>query len=41
MKGRCNIDDLFKNTTLNNTYLNVCAPMVRYSKAQFRNLVRK
>ncbi|XP_075229373.1 dihydrouridine synthase 4 isoform X2 [Lycorma delicatula] len=37
MKNHCDINDLFTNETL----VKVAAPMVRYSKLQFRTLVRK
>ncbi|XP_011563698.3 uncharacterized tRNA-dihydrouridine synthase-like protein C45G9.2 [Plutella xylostella] len=40
MKAKTNIEDLFKTSKENNTYLKVCAPMVRYSKVQFRTLVK-
>lgn len=41
MKVKTNINELFENATRNNTYVKVCAPMVRYSKVQFRTLVKK
>lgn len=41
MKAKNNITKLFNNAKENENYINVCAPMVRYSKVQFRTLVRK
>ncbi|KPI97891.1 tRNA-dihydrouridine synthase 4-like [Papilio xuthus] len=40
MKVRNDISQLFTIAKANQNYLNVCAPMVRYSKVQFRTLVR-
>ncbi|XP_075970574.1 dihydrouridine synthase 4 [Anticarsia gemmatalis] len=40
MKSKTNIVDLFDEAKSNNKYLKVCAPMVRYSKVQFRTLVK-
>ncbi|KAF9415012.1 hypothetical protein HW555_007279 [Spodoptera exigua] len=40
MKNRTNIMDLFSEAKTNDTYIKVCAPMVRYSKVQFRTLVK-
>ncbi|XP_014363359.2 tRNA-dihydrouridine(20a/20b) synthase [NAD(P)+]-like [Papilio machaon] len=40
MKVKNDISQLFITTKANQNYLNVCAPMVRYSKVQFRTLVR-
>nr|XP_029718795.1 tRNA-dihydrouridine(20a/20b) synthase [NAD(P)+]-like [Aedes albopictus] len=39
-KPKTNVEDLFRNASLNESYLKICAPMVRYSKLEFRNLVR-
>lgn len=41
MKLKSNISDLFFDANYNQTYVKVCAPMVRYSKVQFRTLVKK
>lgn len=41
MKIKTNINELFENAKRNSTYVKVCAPMVRYSKVQFRTLVKK
>lgn len=41
MKTKTNINDLFQDAKSNQTYVKVCAPMVRYSKVQFRTLVKK
>ncbi|XP_038210339.1 tRNA-dihydrouridine(20a/20b) synthase [NAD(P)+]-like [Zerene cesonia] len=40
MKDKTNILELFACAKNRETYLKVCAPMVRYSKVQFRNLVK-
>ncbi|XP_021201008.3 tRNA-dihydrouridine(20a/20b) synthase [NAD(P)+]-like [Helicoverpa armigera] len=40
MKNKLNIIDLFDEARGNQSYLKVCAPMVRYSKVQFRTLVK-
>lgn len=40
MEEKSSIQDLFLEAKRNKTYLKVCAPMVRYSKVQFRTLVR-
>ncbi|XP_063621444.1 tRNA-dihydrouridine(20a/20b) synthase [NAD(P)+]-like [Cydia splendana] len=40
MKPKTNISNLFSEATQSNTYVKVCAPMVRYSKVQFRTLVK-
>ncbi|XP_049865943.1 tRNA-dihydrouridine(20a/20b) synthase [NAD(P)+]-like [Pectinophora gossypiella] len=40
MKNKSSIAELFANAKANDTYVNVCAPMVRYSKVQFRTLVK-
>ncbi|XP_031623645.1 tRNA-dihydrouridine(20a/20b) synthase [NAD(P)+]-like [Contarinia nasturtii] len=40
VKPKTNIAYLFQNAKDNGTYLKVCAPMVRYSKLEFRRLVR-
>ncbi|XP_013187714.2 tRNA-dihydrouridine(20a/20b) synthase [NAD(P)+]-like [Amyelois transitella] len=40
MKDKSNISELFHNTKVKKSYLKVCAPMVRYSKVQFRTLVK-
>ncbi|XP_053679152.1 tRNA-dihydrouridine(20a/20b) synthase [NAD(P)+]-like [Anopheles nili] len=39
-KLKTNISDLFAAAAERKTYLKICAPMVRYSKLEFRNLVR-
>ncbi|XP_058115998.1 tRNA-dihydrouridine(20a/20b) synthase [NAD(P)+]-like [Anopheles ziemanni] len=39
-KVKTNIHDLFSSAAERKTYLKICAPMVRYSKLEFRNLVR-
>ncbi|KXJ75998.1 hypothetical protein RP20_CCG010541 [Aedes albopictus] len=39
-KPKTNVEDLFRDASLNESYLKICAPMVRYSKLEFRNLVR-
>ncbi|XP_053691400.1 tRNA-dihydrouridine(20a/20b) synthase [NAD(P)+]-like [Sabethes cyaneus] len=39
-KPKCNINSLFEAARLEDRYLKICAPMVRYSKLEFRNLVR-
>lgn len=39
-RPKINIADLFKNPS-NGKYLKVVAPMVRYSKLEFRSLTRK
>ncbi|XP_062563746.1 tRNA-dihydrouridine(20a/20b) synthase [NAD(P)+]-like [Armigeres subalbatus] len=39
-KPKTNIAYLFRDARANNSYLKICAPMVRYSKLEFRNLVR-
>lgn len=41
MKNNISISDLFGNAKANQSYVKVCAPMVRYSKVQFRTLVKK
>ncbi|CAK1553663.1 unnamed protein product [Leptosia nina] len=41
MKNKTDIIQLFNDAQYNETYLKICAPMVRYSKVQFRNLVKK
>lgn len=41
MKHKTNIVDLFAQSKLDHEYLKICAPMVRYSKLEFRTLVRK
>lgn len=41
MKLKTNVSDMFIEANFNNTYVKVCAPMVRYSKVQFRTLVKK
>lgn len=41
MKLKSNIKELFDEAQIKDTYLKVCAPMVRYSKVQFRTLVKK
>ncbi|XP_035894500.1 tRNA-dihydrouridine(20a/20b) synthase [NAD(P)+]-like isoform X1 [Anopheles stephensi] len=40
MKEKTNIRELFSSAAERNTYLKICAPMVRYSKLEFRSLVR-
>ncbi|XP_050681706.1 tRNA-dihydrouridine(20a/20b) synthase [NAD(P)+]-like [Leptidea sinapis] len=40
MIKKTDITELFCDAKRKNTYLKVCAPMVRYSKVQFRSLVR-
>ncbi|CAB3221405.1 unnamed protein product [Arctia plantaginis] len=40
MKTRTSIIELFDQAKTNENYLKVCAPMVRYSKVQFRTLVK-
>uniref|UniRef100_A0A182UH47 tRNA-dihydrouridine(20a/20b) synthase [NAD(P)+] n=1 Tax=Anopheles melas TaxID=34690 RepID=A0A182UH47_9DIPT len=40
MKEKTNIRDLFSSAAERNTFLKICAPMVRYSKLEFRHLVR-
>lgn len=40
MKNKLNIIDLFDEARGNQSYVKVCAPMVRYSKVQFRTLVK-
>ncbi|KAJ8732740.1 hypothetical protein PYW07_015339 [Mythimna separata] len=40
MKNKTNITDLFSEAKSNQSYVKVCAPMVRYSKVQFRTLVK-
>lgn len=40
MKNKSNIIELFDQVKDKQTYLKVCAPMVRYSKVQFRTLVK-
>ncbi|XP_047020734.1 tRNA-dihydrouridine(20a/20b) synthase [NAD(P)+]-like [Helicoverpa zea] len=40
MKNKLNIVDLFDEARGNQSYVKVCAPMVRYSKVQFRTLVK-
>lgn len=40
MKQKTNIVDLFQQSKLDRKYLKICAPMVRYSKMEFRTLVR-
>ncbi|KAI8428889.1 hypothetical protein MSG28_007524 [Choristoneura fumiferana] len=40
MKLKTNINNLFEEAKLRKTYVKVCAPMVRYSKVQFRTLVK-
>ncbi|CAH0728720.1 unnamed protein product, partial [Brenthis ino] len=37
---KTNVSELFYDARSNNTYVKVCAPMVRYSKIQFRTLVK-
>uniref|UniRef100_A0AAG5CV90 tRNA-dihydrouridine(20a/20b) synthase [NAD(P)+] n=1 Tax=Anopheles atroparvus TaxID=41427 RepID=A0AAG5CV90_ANOAO len=39
-KVKTNIQDLFSSAAERKTFLKICAPMVRYSKLEFRNLVR-
>lgn len=41
MKNKTNIIELFEDAKADHNYLKVCAPMVRYSKVQFRTLVKK
>lgn len=41
MKLKSSIIELFDEAKHKDTYLKVCAPMVRYSKVQFRTLVKK
>lgn len=41
MKQKTNINNLFEEAKSRDTYVKVCAPMVRYSKVQFRTLVKK
>lgn len=41
MKPKSNISDLFAHAKNRETFLKICAPMVRYSKLEFRTLVRK
>ncbi|XP_039441379.1 tRNA-dihydrouridine(20a/20b) synthase [NAD(P)+]-like [Culex pipiens pallens] len=40
LKPKTSIAGLFEDARKNGTYLKICAPMVRYSKLEFRNLVR-
>nr|XP_021201008.2 tRNA-dihydrouridine(20a/20b) synthase [NAD(P)+]-like [Helicoverpa armigera] len=40
MKNKLNVVDLFDEARGNRSYVKVCAPMVRYSKVQFRTLVK-
>ncbi|XP_049284445.1 tRNA-dihydrouridine(20a/20b) synthase [NAD(P)+]-like isoform X1 [Anopheles funestus] len=40
MKEKTNIRQLFSLAAERNTFLKICAPMVRYSKLEFRSLVR-
>ncbi|XP_023953993.2 tRNA-dihydrouridine(20a/20b) synthase [NAD(P)+]-like [Bicyclus anynana] len=40
MKSKTNVIELFQEAKANLTYVKVCAPMVRYSKVQFRTLVK-
>uniref|UniRef100_A0A182VRV9 tRNA-dihydrouridine(20a/20b) synthase [NAD(P)+] n=1 Tax=Anopheles minimus TaxID=112268 RepID=A0A182VRV9_9DIPT len=40
MKEKSNIRQLFSLAAEQNTFLKICAPMVRYSKLEFRSLVR-
>ncbi|XP_039748830.1 tRNA-dihydrouridine(20a/20b) synthase [NAD(P)+]-like [Pararge aegeria] len=40
MKSKTNVIELFQDAKANQTYVKVCAPMVRYSKVQFRTLVK-
>ncbi|XP_068630581.1 tRNA-dihydrouridine(20a/20b) synthase [NAD(P)+]-like [Battus philenor] len=40
MKNKNNISELFYHVNSRNSYLKVSAPMVRYSKVQFRTLVK-
>ncbi|XP_028162460.1 tRNA-dihydrouridine(20a/20b) synthase [NAD(P)+]-like [Ostrinia furnacalis] len=40
MKLKKNIVELFDEAKTNNSYVKICAPMVRYSKVQFRTLVK-
>ncbi|CAG9560458.1 unnamed protein product [Danaus chrysippus] len=37
---RTNVIELFEDAKRRDTYLKICAPMVRYSKVQFRTLVK-
>ncbi|XP_045764781.1 tRNA-dihydrouridine(20a/20b) synthase [NAD(P)+]-like isoform X1 [Maniola jurtina] len=41
MKTKTNVIELFEDAKTNQSYVKVCAPMVRYSKVQFRTLVKK
>ncbi|XP_077291543.1 dihydrouridine synthase 4 [Arctopsyche grandis] len=40
-KPKTDINELFATAKKNDTFLKVCAPMVRYSKLQFRSLVKQ
>ncbi|XP_050070115.1 tRNA-dihydrouridine(20a/20b) synthase [NAD(P)+]-like [Anopheles maculipalpis] len=40
MKEKTNIRELFSSAAERDTFLKICAPMVRYSKLEFRSLVR-
>uniref|UniRef100_A0A182SH63 DUS-like FMN-binding domain-containing protein n=1 Tax=Anopheles maculatus TaxID=74869 RepID=A0A182SH63_9DIPT len=40
MKEKTNIRELFASAAERDTFLKICAPMVRYSKLEFRSLVR-
>ncbi|KAJ2946998.1 hypothetical protein O0L34_g16342 [Tuta absoluta] len=40
MKSKTSIVELFSDAKINQKYLKVCAPMVRYSKVHFRTLVK-
>lgn len=40
-KSKVDIADMLASAKASQTYLKVCAPMVRYSKVQFRTLVKK
>ncbi|XP_021707169.1 tRNA-dihydrouridine(20a/20b) synthase [NAD(P)+]-like [Aedes aegypti] len=39
-KPKTNVEHLFREARAKDSYLKICAPMVRYSKLEFRNLVR-
>lgn len=40
-KPKTNLLDLFSDAKRDQTYLRISAPMVRYSKVQFRSLLKK
>lgn len=40
-KQKTNISELFCTAKSNSTFLKICAPMVRYSKLEFRTLVKR